>query len=124
MRAMLPKDVLERFLVGPFQYEELRNRVSANVGEKLVGQDANGGAQPVDIGQIFSLKEDEDVNAVQQRRPHDRSNQKHKQERVRQRTKTLQLSDCQLVTISATPIVSTRQETTKQSAGKKKRLIC
>ena len=81
MRAMLPKDVLERFLDGPFQYEELRNRVSAYVGEKLAGQDANGGAQPMDIGQIDKSEgEDEDVNAVQQRRPHDRSNQKHKQE--------------------------------------------
>ena len=44
MRAMLPKDVLERFLDGPFHYEELRNRVSAYVGEKLAGQDASGGA--------------------------------------------------------------------------------
>ena len=70
MRTMLPKDVLERFLDGPFQYEELRNRVSAYVGEKLAGQDANGGAQPVDIGQIDKSEgEDEDVNAVQQRRP-------------------------------------------------------
>ena len=34
MRAMLPNAVLERFLDGPFQYEELRNRVSAYVGEK------------------------------------------------------------------------------------------
>ena len=34
MRAMLPKDVLERFLDRPFQYEELRNRVSAHVGEE------------------------------------------------------------------------------------------
>ena len=81
MRAMLPKDVLERFLDGPFHYEELRNRVSAYVGEKLAGQDANGGAQPMDIGQIDKSEgEDEDVNAVQQRRPHDRSNQKQKQE--------------------------------------------
>ena len=32
MRAM---DVLERFFDGPFQCEELRNRVSAFVGEKL-----------------------------------------------------------------------------------------
>ena len=38
MRAMLPKDTLERFLDGPFQCEELRNRVSANVGEKLAGR--------------------------------------------------------------------------------------
>ena len=36
---MLQKDIPERFLDGPFQYEELRNRVSANVGEKLAGQD-------------------------------------------------------------------------------------
>ena len=34
MRAMLAKDVLERFLDGPFIYEELRNRVSAHVEEK------------------------------------------------------------------------------------------
>ena len=80
MRAMLPKDVLERFFDGLFQYEELRNRVSAYVGEKLAGQDANSGAQPMDIGQNDKSEgEDEDVNAVQQRRPHDRSNQKHKQ---------------------------------------------
>ena len=32
MRAMLAKDILERFLDGPFHYEELRNRVSADVG--------------------------------------------------------------------------------------------
>ena len=37
MRAVLPEDVLERFLDGPFQYEELRNRVSANAREKLAG---------------------------------------------------------------------------------------
>ena len=76
MRAMLPKDVLERFLDGPFRCEEFRNRVSAHVGEKLAGQDASGGAQPMDIGQIDKSEgEDEDVNAVQQRRPYDRPNQ-------------------------------------------------
>ena len=52
MRAVLPKDTLERSLDGPFHCEELRNRVSAHVGEKLAGQDASGGAQPMDIGQI------------------------------------------------------------------------
>ena len=31
MRAILPKDMLERFLDGPFNYEELRIRVSAHV---------------------------------------------------------------------------------------------
>ena len=41
MRAMLPKDILERFFDGSFHYEELRNRVSAYVGEKLAGQDAS-----------------------------------------------------------------------------------
>ena len=81
MRAMLTKDILERFLDGPFHYEELRNRVSAYVGEKLAGQDASSGAQPMDIGQVDKSKgEDDDVNAVQQRRPYDLSNQKHKQE--------------------------------------------
>ena len=49
---MLPKDVLERFLDGPFNYEERRNRVSAYVGEKLAGQEASGGAQPMDVGQV------------------------------------------------------------------------
>ena len=79
MRVMLPKGVLERFLDGPFQYEELQNRVSAYVGEKLTGQDAN--SNPFCIGQIDESEgEDEDANAVQQRRPQDRSNQKHKQE--------------------------------------------
>ena len=46
---------------------------------KLAGQDADGGAQPMDIGQVDKSEgEDEDVNAVQQRRL--RSNQKHRQE--------------------------------------------
>ena len=80
----------------------------ACVGEKLAGQDASGGAQPMDIWQIDKSEgEDEDVNAIQQRRPHERSNQKHN---------------------SITPIDPTRQgirsDETKQSAGNKKRLIC
>ena len=37
MRAMLPKDIPERFLDGPFHHEELRNRVSAYVGESAEG---------------------------------------------------------------------------------------
>ena len=76
---MLPKDVLERFLDGPFQYEELRI-VCLHMWEKLAGQDVNSGAQSMAIGQIDKSEgEDKDDNAVQQRRPHDRSNQKHKQ---------------------------------------------
>ena len=105
-RVMLPKDVLERFLDGPFHHEELRNRVSAYVGEKLAGQDANGGAQPMDIWQIDKSEgEDEDVNAVQQRRLHDRSNQKHKQESDNER-KPLNRRTADL-SIGITPIDST-----------------
>ena len=119
MRAML--------LDGLFHYEELRNRVSAYLGEKLVGQDASGGNQPMDIGQIDKSEgEDEDVNAVQQRRPYDRSNQKHKQESDNER------KPFNRRTANSSPSAS-RQSTlrdkksgsgeTKQSAGKKKRLI-
>ena len=72
MRAMLPKDLLERFVDGPLHCEEIRNRVSTYVGEKLAGQDMNTGAQPMDIGQTDKSEgEDEDVNAVQQRHLHD-----------------------------------------------------
>ena len=128
MKAMLPKDILERFVDGPFHCEELRNRVSAYVGEKLAGQDASGGAQPMDIGQIDKSEgEDEDVNAVQQRRPFDRPNQKHKQESDNER------KPFNRRTANSSPSAS-RQSTprdkksgsdqTKQSAGKKKRLIC
>ena len=128
MRAMLPKDILERFLDGPFRCEELRNRGSAFVGEKLAGQDASVGAQPMDIGLIDKSEgEDEDVNAVQQRRPHDRSNQKHKQE------SNNEPKPFNRRTANASPPAS-RQSTprdkkpgsdeTKQSAVKKKRLIC
>ena len=128
MRAKLPKDILERFLDGPFHFEELRNPVSAHVGEKLAGQDASGGAQPKDIGQIDKSEgEDEDVNAVQQRRPFDRSNQRHKQESDNER------KPFNRRTANSSPSAS-RQSTprdkksgsdeTKHSAEKKKRLIC
>ena len=121
MRAMLPKDVLERFLDGPFPYEELRNRVSAYVGEKLAGQDATGGQIDKSEG------EDEDVNAVQQRRPFGRSNQKHKQESDNERKPFFRR------TANSSPSASRqstprdkklRSDETKQSAGKKKRLTC
>ena len=129
MRAMLPKDVLERFLDGPFHCGEIRNSCVCTCGrEQLAGQDANGGAQPMDIGQIDKSEgEDEDVNAVQQRRPHDRPNQKHKQESDNER------KPFNRRTANSSPSAS-RQSTprdrklgsdeTKQSAGKKKRLIC
>ena len=119
MRAMIHKDVLERFLDGPFQYEEPQNRVSTYVGEKLAGQDANGGAQPRDIGLIDKSEgEDEYVNAVQQ---------KHKQESNNKRKpfnrRTANSSP-------SAPRKSTPRDKkpgsdeTKQSAREKKRLIC
>ena len=128
MGAMLPKDVLERFLDGVFHYEDLRNRASAYVGEKLVGQDANGGARPMDMGQIIKSEgEDEDVHAIQQRRLHDRSYQKHRQESDNERKpfnrRTTNLSP------SASRQSTSRDkkpgsDETKQNAGNKKRLIC
>ena len=128
MRAMLPKDILERFLDGPFHCVDLRNRVSAYVGEKLAGQDASGGAQPMDIGQIDKSEgEDEDVNAVQQRRPFDRSNQKNKREPddepkpFNRRTANSSPSASR----QSTPRdKKSESDETKQSAGKKKRVIC
>ena len=128
MRTMLPKDILERFFDGPFHYEELRNRESAYVGEKLAGQDASSGAQPTDIGQVDKSEgEDGDVSAVQQRRPFDRPNQKHKQESDNER------NPFDRRTANSSPSAS-RQSTprdkksgsdeTKQGPGKKKRLIC
>ena len=107
MRAMLPKDVIERFLDGPFQYEELRSRVSAYVGEKLGGTVE---AQSVDIGQIDKSEgEDEDVNGVQQRRPHGRSNKKHKQEFDNER-KPFSRPTANLSPSAVTSIESERQE--------------
>ena len=94
------------------------------MGEKLAGQDANGGAQPMDTGQIDKSEgEDEDVNAVQQRRPHDRSNQKHKQESDNERkpfnrlTATSSPSASRQSTPKDTKSVS---DETEQSAGRQK----
>ena len=52
MGATLPRDMLERVLDGPFNYEEFRKRVSPYVEEKPAGQDMNSGAQPMDFGQL------------------------------------------------------------------------
>ena len=128
VRAMLPKDILRQFFDGLFHCEELRNRVSAHVGENLAGQDANCQAPPLDIGQMDKFEgEDDDVNAVQQRRPYDRPNQKHKQESDNER------KPFNRRTANSSPSAS-RQSTprdkksggdeTKPIAGKNKRLIC
>ena len=127
MRSMLPMDTRE-ILRWTFSYEELRNRVSAHVGEKLAGQDASSRAQPMDIGQVDrSESEDEDVNAAQQRRTFDRPNQKHKQESddepkpFNRRTTNSSLSASR----QSTPRnKKSGSDQTKQSAGQKKRLIC
>ena len=82
----------------------------------------------MDIRQIDKSEgEDEGVNAVQKRRPFDRSNQKHKQESDNDR------KPFNRRTANSSPSAS-RQSTprdnesgsdeTKQSSGKKKRLIC
>ena len=82
----------------------------------------------MDIGQIDKSEgEDEDVKAVQQRRPHDRSNQKHKQESDNEREpfdrRTANLSPS--ASRQSTPRdKKPGSDETKQSAGKKKRLIC
>ena len=124
MSAVLPNDVLERFVDGHFQCEEFRNRVSANVGEKLAGQDANGGAQPLDIGQIDKSEgEYEDVNAVQQRRPNDRFTQKHKQEFDNERkpfNRRTANSSPSAPRQSTPRNKKSRSGETKQCAGKKK----
>ena len=64
IRAMLPKDILERFLNGPFHHEELRDRVSAYMWERSwLDKMRSGGAQPMDVRQVDkSGGEDEDVN--------------------------------------------------------------
>ena len=127
MRAMLPKRYTRAIPRWTFNYEELRNCVSEYVGEKLAGQEASGGAQPLDIGQADkSQGEDEDVNAVQQRRPYDQSNLKPKQESDSERKPFNREA--------ANPSPSApRQSTlrdkksgsdeTKQSASKKRRLF-
>ena len=57
MRAMRSKDMLDRFLGGPFNDKELRIRVGAYVGEKLAGQETKTGVKPMDIGQLVECKE-------------------------------------------------------------------
>ena len=76
--------------------KNFENRVSAYVGEMLAGQDASGGAQPIDIGQIVKSEGFE------------MSMQQHKQESDSERK----------------PFNRRTANSSKQSAGKKKRLIC
>ena len=91
---------------------------------KLAGQDANGGAQPMDIGQIDKSEgEDEDVNAVQQRRPNDRSTQKHEQEFDNERkpfNRRTANSSPSAPRQSTPRNKNSRSGETKQCAGKKK----
>ena len=82
----------------------------------------------MNIGQIDkSGGKDEDVNAVQQRRLHDRSNQKHKEESDNDRKppnrRTANLSPS--APRQSTPRDKKRgSDETKPGAGKKKRLFC
>ena len=86
VRAMLPKDILERFFDGPFHYEDSEPCLPT-WENKLAGQDASSGAQPMNIGQVDKSEgEGEDVNAVIQRRTLDRPNKKNKQESDNERS--------------------------------------
>ena len=116
MRAMLPKDVLERFLDGPFIYEELRNRVSAHVGEKAGG-----------TGRKQWSPTQKTSNAVQRRRPHDRPHQKYKRESDNERKPFNRQTTNSSPSASRQPTPrdkKSRRDETKQNAGKKKGLIC
>ena len=124
---MLPKDILERFLDAPFNYEELRIRVSAHVGEKLAGQETNNGVQPMDIVQLdTSDGDDEDVSAVPHRR-RQRFNQKPKQESDNERKRFNRQAAAPLLPASrqSTPRDKTPgNDEAKQNVSKKKRLVC
>ena len=81
----------------------------------------------MDIGQIDKSKDDEDVNAVQQRRPYDRSNHKHKPESDNERRpfnrRTANSSSS--ASLQSTPRdKKSGSDETKQIASKKMRLIC
>ena len=81
----------------------------------------------MDIGQIDKSEgEDEDVNAVQQRRPFDRSNQKHKQESNNEgKPFNRRTANSSPATRQSTPRdKKSRSDETNPSVGKKKRLIC
>ena len=126
MRAMLPRDMLERFLDGHFNHAELRIPVSAYVGGggKLAGQEAINGAQPMDSGQLDNPNEgDEDVTAVQ-RHQRQRPNLKSRSESDRERTNRqtgfpTPPAPCQKNPRDRKP----GNEDTKQSALKKTRLL-
>ena len=123
MRSMLPKDILERFLDGFFFIVKSFEFVCLPLWEKkLAGQDASGGAQPMDTGQVKSKGEDEDVNAVQQRRPFDRPNQKHMQESDNERKPSTVGLPIRHHQHHASRLHETRNrggsDETKQSAGK------
>ena len=97
--------------------------------EKLAGQDVNCGAQTMDTGQVDKSEgEDEDANAVPQRRLHDRSNQKHRQESDNER-KPLNRRTANLPpSASRQPTPRDKKhgsdETKPGAEKKKKRLIC
>ena len=63
-----PEDKMEDLDVNTLMwgmFQIVTQQAAVHPGEKLAGQDANGGAQPMDVGQIDKSEgEDEDVNAV------------------------------------------------------------
>ena len=125
MRAMLPNYMLERFLDWPFNYEELRIRVAASVGEKLAGQETNNGVQPMDVRQL-DKSDGDDVSAVQ-RRQHYRFIQKPKQEpdNVRKPFNRQAANSSPPASRQSTPRdKKSGYDETKQNAARKRRLVC
>ena len=83
LRGMIPKDMVDRFLDGPFDYEGLRARVSSYVGEKMAVAE-NSDPKPMDIGEVDAQSDDEDeIGAVQ--RPPRRQGQPDRQRSTRDR---------------------------------------
>ena len=52
LRSMIPKELLDRFLDGPFDYEGLRAHLGSYVGEKLATTEGHSDPKPMDIGEV------------------------------------------------------------------------
>ena len=64
LRSMIPKELLDRFLDGPFDYEGLRARVGSYVGEKLAATEGHSDPKPMDIGEVEESSDEEDEVAA------------------------------------------------------------
>ena len=123
VRAMLPKVVLEWFFGGPFHHdEEVRNRLSAYVGE--AGWTRCERSSVVHVHRRISTNP---TKWMQQRRKYDRSSQKHRQESDNERKPPDRRTSILSRWASRQSTPRDRQpgsDETKLGVGKKKRLIC